>query len=127
MALASATFAVDGIMSGTTNSYNCLTGNTLVATSITLNLLVPSPTATPAAPPTPRRMRRPRATTSSSVWQQLADDQRLCLQDAGHHTTRRFPPLPSDGSAERVWAVLCFPIDNNQGRKFFMINQAGNV
>jgi type IV pilus assembly protein PilA len=37
------------------------------------------------------------------------------------------PTATSDGDAERVWAVLCYPSDNNQGRRFFAINQAGNV
>ena len=32
-----------------------------------------------------------------------------------------------DLSAERVWATICYPSDNNQGRRFFAINQAGNV
>jgi prepilin-type N-terminal cleavage/methylation domain-containing protein len=37
------------------------------------------------------------------------------------------PTATSDGEAERVWATLCYPADNNQGRRFFAINQAGNV
>jgi type IV pilus assembly protein PilA len=32
-----------------------------------------------------------------------------------------------DYGAERVWGTLCYPADNNQGRRFFAINQAGNV
>ncbi len=33
----------------------------------------------------------------------------------------------SDGTGERNWGVISFPADNNQGRKFFMINQAGSI
>ncbi len=34
---------------------------------------------------------------------------------------------PSDGSGERAWGVICYPADDTQGRRFFGINQAGNV
>src|SRR5882724_444702 len=40
------------------------------------------------------------------------------------------PPVvatPTDGSGERTWTVVSYPTDDTQGRRFFGINQAGNV
>jgi prepilin-type N-terminal cleavage/methylation domain-containing protein len=37
------------------------------------------------------------------------------------------PTGTSDYAAERVWSTLCFPSDDYQGRRFFSINQSGNI
>jgi type IV pilus assembly protein PilA len=37
------------------------------------------------------------------------------------------PNAALDLGAERVWGTICYPADNNQGRRYFTINQAGNV
>ncbi len=40
------------------------------------------------------------------------------------------PPIvatPTDGSGERTWGIIAYPTDDNQGRRFFGVNQAGNV
>jgi prepilin-type N-terminal cleavage/methylation domain-containing protein len=42
-------------------------------------------------------------------------------------TKNGVPTTTSDGDAERMWGTLCYPADDNQGRRFFAINQAGNV
>ncbi len=36
-------------------------------------------------------------------------------------------PVTSAGSVEQVWAVATRPVDINQGRRQFAINQAGNI
>ncbi len=36
-------------------------------------------------------------------------------------------PVSIAGSEEQVWAVGAYPVDNNQGRRQFCINQAGNI
>jgi prepilin-type N-terminal cleavage/methylation domain-containing protein len=41
--------------------------------------------------------------------------------------TETTPTATLDYGGERVWGTLCYPADNNQGRRFFAINQAGNV
>ena len=41
--------------------------------------------------------------------------------------TETEPSGSSDGSGERTWGVVTAPQDNNSGRRWFAINQAGNV
>jgi prepilin-type N-terminal cleavage/methylation domain-containing protein len=41
--------------------------------------------------------------------------------------TESRPTTTLDYGGERVWATICYPADDNQGRRFFAINQAGNV
>jgi prepilin-type N-terminal cleavage/methylation domain-containing protein len=36
-------------------------------------------------------------------------------------------PLSEASSQERVWGVITQPLDQNQGRRIFAINQAGNI
>ncbi len=120
------TFAVDGIVSTTTNPYNCLTGNATVGTSITLNLLAPSYGFAPASPAYSSANATATTTTSSNIGNIWPTISGYAFKTPVTFTAPN-PATPSDGSGERVWAVLCFPIDDNQGRKFFMINQAGNV
>lgn len=37
------------------------------------------------------------------------------------------PAGGDDACAERVWAAKAYPADNHQGRRFFVVNQAGRV
>jgi prepilin-type N-terminal cleavage/methylation domain-containing protein len=37
------------------------------------------------------------------------------------------PGGSSDGTGERAWSVLSYPVDDQQGRRFFIINQSGNI
>jgi prepilin-type N-terminal cleavage/methylation domain-containing protein len=36
-------------------------------------------------------------------------------------------PLSEASSQERVWGIITQPLDSNQGRRLFAINQAGNI
>lgn len=88
-----------GTVSATAGPYSCLSGQTTIS-GITLNLLAPT-----YAGGTP--------TISGYMFKSpIADIS---------------PTATLDYNAERVWAVVCFPADDNQGRRFFGINQAGNV
>ncbi len=120
------TFAVDGIVSTSTNPYNCLCGNTTVGSSITLNLLAPSFGYTGGGVSySTANATATGATTASTgtIWPTVSGYAYKTPMSA----TSPDSGSSSDGTGERVWDVLCFLIDDNQGRKFFVINQAGNV
>jgi prepilin-type N-terminal cleavage/methylation domain-containing protein len=117
------TYAVDGIVSATTNPYNVMCGATTIgASNITLNLLAPSygstASYTSALATGTSMTSAPWPTTSGYMFKTP-----VC----GTVVTTQIPATPSDGVAERVWGVLTFPVSNDQGRRFFIINQAGNV
>ncbi len=112
------TYAVNGIISGTTNPYNCLCGNTTVGTSITLNLLPPAYGYTGGTGYTAALATGSAATV---LWPTISG---YFFKTPVTQTT---PAGTSDGSGERTWGVLCGPLDDNQGRRWFSINQAGNV
>jgi hypothetical protein len=37
------------------------------------------------------------------------------------------PSAQGEADAERVWAAICYPMNNRSGRRLFAINQSGNV
>jgi prepilin-type N-terminal cleavage/methylation domain-containing protein len=118
------TYAVVGILNavgGTAlNPYNALCGSATMgvatANQITLNLLAPSygsTTAFVAATAT--------GTAATPLWPTISGYQ---------FKTPRTATAPTgvlDNTGERVWGVLCYPVSDDQGRRFFAINQAGNV
>jgi len=108
------TYSVDGIVgaSSPTNPYNAMSGQTQVGNSITLNLLAPSYATNNAYTAGGR---------TSINWPVISGFQ---FQTP---LTQTAPSGTSDGTGERVWGVITFPSDDAQGRKFFIINQAGNI
>jgi type IV pilus assembly protein PilA len=119
------TYAVDGIgaSGAATNPYGALTGTVTVGSSITLNLLAPA-YCTGVTP-----YNSANATTASVGQAAIAKDLWPTISGYEFKTpiTMTAPSGTSDNTGERVWGVLCFPVDDQQGRKFFMINQAGNI
>jgi prepilin-type N-terminal cleavage/methylation domain-containing protein len=120
------TYAVDGILSAAVavDPYKVLSGSqtTGPANNITLNLLAPSygsesgPYTTAAANSVSSA-----ATTNSQVWPVISGYM--------FKTPTTYNPITStsDGSGERAWTIISFPVDDQQGRRFFCINQAGNI
>jgi len=119
-------YAVNGIGSGVAgvtqiDPYQALTGVTKVgsAKDITLNLLAPAyGTATGWTIATG-------VATTVSAAPQWPTISAYMFKTPISSTA----PVPStnDGAGEKCWAVLSFPSDNQQGRRFFIINQAGNI
>jgi len=117
-------YAVNGIGYGAAGATQCdpykaLTGQQKVgaATDITLNLLAPAyGTATAWTIGTAT------ALTNTNQWPLVSA---YMFKTPITATT----PVPStnDGSGEKSWAVLSLPSDDQQGRRFFIINQAGNI
>jgi len=120
-------YAVNGIGNGiagatTIDPYQALAGTVKVGTNtdITLNLLAPSygtgtgfTTALAVATT---------ASTISTCWPSVSAYVFKTPVSATNPT-----PGTDDGSGEKSWGVLSFPSDNQQGRRFFLINQAGNI
>ncbi len=121
------TYAVNGILvavgGAIANPYNVLCGTTTMsptASPITLNLLAPSygsaATYTSAT-----------ATTATGANALVAPWPTISGYQFKTPVTATAPTGVLDNTGERVWGVLCFPVSDDQGRRFFAINQAGNV
>jgi prepilin-type N-terminal cleavage/methylation domain-containing protein len=94
------TYAVQGATGiGTNQVYDVLSGGVTIG-GVTLNLMAPAYSG--VSP-----------TISGYIFKQpIADTD---------------PSGTTDMNAERVWGSICYPADNNQGRRYFAVNQAGNV
>jgi type II secretory pathway pseudopilin PulG len=92
------TFCVTGA-TGVTNPYDTLSGQAAIG-GITLNLLPPSFSGA-TANVTGYNYKSPISETT--------------------------PAGTFDYGGERVWGVVAYPVDNSAGRRFFAINQGGNV
>jgi prepilin-type N-terminal cleavage/methylation domain-containing protein len=92
------TFCVTGALN-VTHCYDTLSGQAAIG-SITLNLLPPSFNGDVAN------------VTGYSFKSPITETAPTGTQDFG---------------GERVWGVIAYPIDNSSGRRFFAINQSGNV
>jgi len=93
------TYAVEGA-APLVHPYTALSGGQTVGTGISLSLL--APTYTGDAP----------TISGYKFWNPV---------------TQTAPTATSDGTAENLWAVTCAPLDVNQGRRRFLINQGGNI
>ncbi len=114
------TYAVDGIVSGSTNPYNVLCGTSPI-NGITLNLLAPSYGSAIAYTPALGTG----VSMTGAPWPTISGY--MFKTPVNSAIAANKPATGTDGTAERVWGVLCFPVSNDQGRRFFIINQAGNV
>jgi prepilin-type N-terminal cleavage/methylation domain-containing protein len=123
------TYAVDGIHSllVAVDPYKVLSGaqTTGPANNITLSLLAPSygiesgPYTTAAANSVVVG-----AATNPQVWPVISG---YMFKTPTTATIPALGPPATDGSGERDWCIISFPQDDQQGRRFFCINQAGNI
>ncbi len=110
------TYAVNGVQSSApavVNPFNLLSGQALAKGGITLNLLAPSYAVTGAYV----------AGVLPGEYPSVSGYKfKVPLSDVA-------PVLatPTDGNAEKTWGVISYPSDDQQGRRFFGINQAGNI
>ncbi len=122
------TYAVDGIFGSAgaiCNPYNALSGGATLGSSISLTLLAPSYQCTGAYASGNGAGSAQGSTIASmgngAVWPEVSG---YCFKTP---MTATSPTASSDGTGERVWAVVCFPLDDNQGRRFFAISTPGSI
>jgi prepilin-type N-terminal cleavage/methylation domain-containing protein len=119
------TYAVDGILASgaAVDPYKVLSGSqtTGPANNITLNLLAPS-YGSEAGPYGAGAIAVGGAATANALYWPVISGYMFKTPQ-----TYLTPTSTSDGSGERSWAIISFPADDQQGRRFFCINQAGNI
>jgi prepilin-type N-terminal cleavage/methylation domain-containing protein len=119
------TFAVNGILASgvAVDPYKVLCGaqTTGPQNNIQLTLLAPvfgvttGPFTTAIADSTTQQ------SSNAQVWPQVSG------YTFKTPATASAPGGTSDGTGERSWSILSFPVDDQQGRRFFIINQSGNI
>jgi type IV pilus assembly protein PilA len=119
------TYAVDGILSAAVavDPYKVLSGSQTTGPSnnITLNLLEPSYGSESGPYTTAAANSVAQATSNAQVWPVISG---YMFKTPNTYTAIT---STSDGSGERSWTIISFPVDDQQGRRFFCINQAGNI
>lgn len=120
-------YAVSGISSGSgytaIDPFRALSGATKVGpqADITLSLLPPAYAVNLPATYVPANATATTYTSGTTPWPLISG----YLYKTP--ITATAPASGTDGTGERVWAVLCLPSSDTQGHRFFLINQTGNI
>lgn len=119
-------YAVDGIQTGTVvavvDPFRVLCGQTLIGPSANIGLnLLPGSFGNYTAPYSSAAATGTTYTQGTTPWPAISG---YVFKTP---ITAVAPVRGNDNTAERLWAAMCVPSDDQQGRRYFMINQAGTI